>query len=280
MTLRFDRLASVYLASPLVQGTPDIPILMYHSIADENEAEVHPYFRVAVPPALFASQMQYLRDQGYSTCSLADIFTPTTATTDIPGKKVVITFDDGYANFYTEAFPVLQRFGFTATMFLPTAYIDDSALPFNQRECLTWRQVRELQQHGITIGSHTVSHPQLHNLCKTLIRHELLESKNIIEDQISSPVNSFSYPYAFPQADKPFQTMLQEFLSDAGYTHGVCTAIGRAGAHSDPLFLPRLPVNGSDDTDLLHAKLIGGYDWVGWPQFMLKRIHGLLTEVY
>lgn len=145
---------------------------------------------------------------------------------------------------------------------------------------MTWSQVRELHRHGITIGSHTVSHPQLHNLCKTLIRHELFDSRKTIQDKISAPVDTFAYPYAFPQADTAFREMLHEYLCDAGYVSGVCTTVGRAGPHSEPLFLPRLPVNGADDRDLLHAKLTGAYDWVGWPQFMLKRLRGLIVEDY
>ncbi len=74
---------------------------------------------------------------------------------------MVITFDDGFADFYTNAFPLLNRYGFSATVYLPTAYIGKSAREFKGVECLTWDQVRALDRAGVEFGSHTVSHPQL-----------------------------------------------------------------------------------------------------------------------
>lgn len=276
MAYRLDRLASIYLFSPLAQHAAGIPILMYHSIAEENESGVHPYYRVAVSPATFTSQMKYLHDNGYSSLDLSDVTSKASSGNCYKEKQVVITFDDGYQNVYSEAFPILQRFGFKATVFLSTAYIGNSALSFKHRDCLTWPQVRELHRHGITIGSHTVTHPQLHNLCKTLIRHELVDSRNAIEDYISAPVDTFAYPYAFPQADKSFQAVLHNLLRDAGYTSGVCTMVGRANPRSEPLFLPRLPINSADDMDLFRAKLRGSYDWMGRSQSMLKKLYSYM----
>jgi peptidoglycan/xylan/chitin deacetylase (PgdA/CDA1 family) len=190
-------------------------------------------------------------------------------------RTVVITFDDGYRNFCQHGFPVLERFGFTATMFLPTASIADQPLIFNRRECMTWSDVRDLQQHGISFGSHTVSHPQLRGLNRERIRDEILKSRETIENKTGSVVDSFAYPYAFPQTDEPFKAMLRETLEEGGYRYGVCTQIGRAGATSDPLFLERIPVNSADDTALLAAKMAGDYDWVGGMQSLAKRIRKL-----
>jgi peptidoglycan/xylan/chitin deacetylase (PgdA/CDA1 family) len=132
--------------------------------------------------------------------------------------------------------------------------------------------VRELQQQGISFGSHTVTHPQLHDLAPTRIREEILQSRQTIEDKTGSAIDTFAYPYAFPQTDVPFKSMLRKILEESGYRYGVCTQIGRAGAASDPLFLERLPVNGADDPALLRAKMTGAYDWVGSLQSLAKRI--------
>jgi peptidoglycan/xylan/chitin deacetylase (PgdA/CDA1 family) len=137
---------------------------------------------------------------------------------------------------------------------------------------MTWKDVRELQQQGISFGSHTVTHPQLHDLKADRIREEIGRSRQTIEEKTGCAVDTFAYPYAFPQTDKPFKAMLREILRECGYRYGVCTRIGRAGRGSEPLFLERLPANGADDAGLLGAKLTGAYDWVGGMQSLAKRI--------
>jgi len=159
----------------------------------------------------------------------------------------------------------------SAAMYLPTAYIADSTTAFNGRKCLNWAQVRELQNHGIEFGSHTVTHPQLRLLPRAQIQAELTDSRRIIEDKTGRVVESFAYPYAFPQVDKDFQAMLKDSLEIAGYRNGVCTTVGRASEESNPFFLERLPVNELDDEPLLEAKMRGAYDWVGTAQSLAKK---------
>jgi peptidoglycan/xylan/chitin deacetylase (PgdA/CDA1 family) len=276
MTVRLDRAATLYLARPLSSFASaqhrKIPILMYHSVADEDESAVRPYYRLAVRPAQFLEQMTWLHEHRYRTVSLASAMARLQAGGNTAAKTVVITFDDGYRNFCQHAFPALERFGFTATMFLPTASIADQPRIFKQRDCMTWSEVRDLQQRGISFGSHTVTHPQLHGLDRERIQEEIVRSREAIEDKTGVAVDSFAYPYAFPQSDEPFKAMLREILHEAGIRYGVCTQIGRAGLASDPLFLERLPVNSSDDSALLQAKLSGHYDWLGSLQSLAKRV--------
>jgi peptidoglycan/xylan/chitin deacetylase (PgdA/CDA1 family) len=280
VSLRLDRAGTLYLAAPLLRVLPGrggrIPILMYHSVADEDESALQPYYWTATTPALFLQQMTWLHEQGYRTASLASAMEQ--LQTGTAQKTVVITFDDGYRNFCQYAWPALERFGYTATMFLPTAAIGDQPQIFNKRECMTWGEVRELQQRGISFGSHTITHPQLHGLQRDRIREEILESRRTIEDKTGSAIDSFAYPYAFPQTDEPFKAMLREILQESGYRYGVCTQIGRAGAGSDPLFLERLPVNSADDPALLKAKMAGAYDWVGGLQSVAKRVRKPYTK--
>jgi len=250
---------------------------MYHSVAEEDESAIGPYFRIAIGPALFLQQMSWLHDQGYRTTTLAAAM-ELLQTGGTAERTVVITFDDGYRNFHENAWPALEQFGFTATMFLPTASIGDQPRVFNRRECMTWSEVRALQQRGISFGSHTVTHPQLHGLQPDRIREEMLQSRQTIEENTGCSVDSFAYPYAFPQTDEPFKAMLRQILRESGYRFGVCTQIGRADAASDPLFLERLPVNSADDRSLFDAKMAGSYDWVGGMQSLVKRIRKSRTK--
>jgi peptidoglycan/xylan/chitin deacetylase (PgdA/CDA1 family) len=284
MNLRLDRLATLYVAAPLLKLTPQdeysIPILMYHSIADEDESRVHPYYRTSTSPQAFALQMEQLHQAGYETCSPAQAVSQLETKAKTTSKQFVITFDDGYRDFYQNAFPSLNRFGFTATVYLPTAYIGESTQQFKGKDCLTWVEVQELQNHGILFGSHTVTHPQLSGLSKGAIEIEVRDSKKAIEDNTGRVVDSFAYPYAFPQADADFRKMLRDTLVSAGYSNGVCTIVGRAGQGTDPLFMERLPVNGLDDNALLRAKLTGAYDWISKPQSIMKSAKGFAARVY
>jgi peptidoglycan/xylan/chitin deacetylase (PgdA/CDA1 family) len=275
---RFDRAITLYAILPLLRllrpGSPSISILMYHSVSDAVDLAPHPYYRTTTSPAAFQAQMQFLHEHGYVTCSPAAAFEQLQSGEN-NRKQVSITFDDGYQDFLENAQPVLERFGFTSTVYLPTAFIENERRSFKGRPCLIWPEVQQLQQRGVSFGSHTVTHPQLRELSRHSIHAELVDSKKAIEDRIGEPVTSFAYPYAFPETDRSFKAALCELLVEAGYTSGVCTTVACATAASDPLFLPRLPVNNDDDQALLNAKLRGAYDWLGTIQTVLKSAKGI-----
>jgi peptidoglycan/xylan/chitin deacetylase (PgdA/CDA1 family) len=273
MDFRWDRVVTLYVTQPVcrcLDGQASVPILMYHSISDDAETGVHPYYRTSTSPQQFASQMKSLYDNGYRTASLTEVVSQLQKKAAEDQKRVVITFDDGYRDFYREAFPVLNRFGFSATVFLPTSFVGDRRLQFKSRDCLTWIEVRELQTSGILFGSHTATHPQLRELSVHAINEEIVSSKNTIEEKLGRVVDSFAYPYAFPQTDVDFKKMLRDSLCRAGYQNGVCTTVGRARRSSEPFFMERLPVNSCDDVALLSAKLAGAYDWISKTQYLAK----------
>jgi peptidoglycan/xylan/chitin deacetylase (PgdA/CDA1 family) len=280
MELRFDRLATLYLVHPYLRvmgaGERSIPILMYHSIADQDESGVHAYYRTATSPGVFAAQLEYLQAEGYKSCSLEYAMNHLRNVASTAEKLVVITFDDGYADFRRSAFPALQQYGFTATVFLPTAFIGDHPVTFKGKDCLTWREVRELERDGILFGSHTVNHPQLRELPVHSIRDEVSKSKKTIEEKLGFAVDCFAYPYAFPQTDVEFKKVLSNSLREAGYQYGVCTVVGRANRLSESLFLERLPVNSYDDAALFRAKLEGAYDWIASFQRISKTVKARL----
>lgn len=261
--MRSDAFATLYFFQPLRRlfGRSDgLPILMYHSISDRRET-VHPYYRTVTSPTVFEKHMQLLHENGYDTLGIHEAVNALEAPRPAGRKLVAITFDDGFEDFYSNAFPVLNRYGFTATMYLPTGFIGSSPLTFKGIDCLTWSQVRELANSGIEFGSHTVTHPQLKTLQEKEIQYELQASKDSIEQQLGRSVTSFAYPYAFPETDSSFIGVLRRSLLASGYSNGVCTVIGTNTA-DDELLLRRLPVNDCDHPNLLRAKLEGGYDWL------------------
>ena len=274
---RIDRLATVYICHPVAKLTGwtakyCVPILMYHSISENLFGKLHPYHHINTPVSIFAMQMKWLRREGYRTIGLSELLSEFEANRDL-NKTVVLTFDDGYQDFYTAAFPLLKQCGFTATVFLATDRIRDSALRVEGANYLTWNEVRELHSEGIAFGSHSVTHADLRSLGPEQIDYELGYSKETIEQRLGAPVESFSYPFALPEEDGDFIRYLADTLENAGYTNGVSSTIGRAKPKDARFFLPRLSVNSWDDVELLRAKVEGGYDWLHWPQWFYKFAH-------
>jgi peptidoglycan/xylan/chitin deacetylase (PgdA/CDA1 family) len=251
---------------------------MYHSISCDRDEHANSYYGTTTSPERFADQMRFLHESGYSAVSLDEAIDRVRSDSTHAAKAVVITFDDGFEDFYTEAFLVLERYGFCATMFLPTSYIGNAARQFQGKYCLNWQQVRELNGAGVVFGSHTVTHPQLHLSEPGEQRRELRESKEAIEHALGVPVYSFSYPYAFPEQDHRFVQKLRETLAECGYTNGVSTIVGRFALGDDNLFLKRLPVNDADDLALFQAKLEGGYDWLHGVQYASKVIRSEILK--
>jgi peptidoglycan/xylan/chitin deacetylase (PgdA/CDA1 family) len=269
--MRLDRTISLVIMSTAscTKARQGVPILMYHSISDKPDDSPNPYYRTNTSPSRFREQMSFLYENGYSVIYLEEAVNRLTAH-DRMAKSVVITFDDGYRDFYHNAWPALQQYSFSATVFLPTKFIGESRQQFKDRDTLTWAEVRQLHKAGVLFGSHTVSHPQLWNLPASELEFELRTSKSVLEQELGTTIRSFSYPYAFPEHDKRFGSEIRRTLRTMGYTIGVSTILGTAEPSSDALVLPRLPVNSEDDRDLFRAKLSGAYDWLHAPQYLSK----------
>jgi peptidoglycan/xylan/chitin deacetylase (PgdA/CDA1 family) len=274
--MRFDRMLTLGFFGPLgrtgIAGNGrSLPVLMYHSISDTKEAGTSPYFKVCTSPARFAEQMACLAAAGWKGVSLREGLETLDHAPNSSLRPVAITFDDGFRDFYTAAFPILKCRGFSATMYLPTASIGETSLEFKGRPCMTWSEVAELHQQGIEFGSHTVNHPVLHGMPFAQIEAELALSRRRIEDALGSECRAFAYPYAFPQADASFAKAFTELLGSVGYKTSVTTIVGRVKNSDNRLTLRRLPVNDADDWTLLEAKLQGAYDWLSVPQAISKK---------
>jgi len=266
---------SLYAFRPLVEMNVistrrALPILMYHSISEDAESNVSPYYKTTTRPALFAQHLRWLSDAGFRSVGLDDGIRIAQSENGAPEKAVVITFDDGFRDFYDSAFPALKAHGHTATVFLPTAFIGESRRTFKGRECLTWAEVRELRAQGIQFGSHSVNHPVLYETPWGEIENQLALSKKKLEQELGEKIASFAYPYAFPQPDQRFADTFEKLLRQHGYQHCVTTMIGRVQSGDDLFSLKRLPVNDCDDRPLLLAKLSGAYDWLAYPQSWFK----------
>ncbi len=279
---RWDRLVTLYLVQPVGRigggSGPALTVLMYHSIADQASPSQTAYYETTTSPAMFDQHLASLRVLGYRSVDLETGLNLVRTNNSDAGKSVVITFDDGFRDFFTAAFPALQLHGFTATMYLPTGFIGDKPRSFNGRQCLSWSEVRTLREAGMRFGSHTVTHPKLYECSWKQIETELAESKDAMQQELGESIRDFAYPYAFPQQDRNFTARFTDLLQSQGYLTCVTTAIGRVRVGDNPYLIKRLPCNNCDDEALFRAKLQGDYDWLAGPQSAFKKVRRLASR--
>lgn len=167
-----------------------IPILTFHSLDDQQSV-------ISFSPQLFRQGITKLHRQGYTAISLLEAADLIRRGARWPERSFVITFDDGYENFYTEALPLLQDLQMTATVFVTVGDApQDERLPsLEGRSMLSWRELREIHERGIDIGAHTVTHADLTRLSIEKIKAEICDSKKLIEDRLGDQVKCFAYPF-------------------------------------------------------------------------------------
>jgi len=202
-----------------------VPILMYHYIRDaENEDQLGQ--NLSVSPITFDNQMKWLKENDYATIQLADLADEERiALSKVYGegkKPVVLTFDDGYTDAYTNALPILKKYDFSGTFFIITAYTEKKS------GYLTQSQIDEMKKAGMEIGSHTLTHPDLTKLDYTNARDQIFISK---DDALV-----FCYP-----AGK-YDAQAEKLVKSAGYVAAVTTKSGIATEKSDLFLLPRLRI--------------------------------------
>lgn len=218
-----------------------IPILTYHRIADDPRSPL----ATSVPE--FERQIRELAERGYSSIRLQEL----PAMLQQERRQVVaVTFDDGYASFAEAAWPVLRRYGFTATVFLITGSVGGSAGGPGGgpgEKMLSWDDVSRLAAEGCEIGAHTRSHPPLIELPDERVREELEGSRDDIARRAGVAARSFAYPFGACDARVAA-------LCAGSFSLAVTTRLGLAGAGSDRLLLPRI------DSYYLRGRSMAGLD--------------------
>lgn len=196
--------------APLKQNDKSVPVLMYHSIDYEKGNELR------VPKEKFREQMQYLKDNGYTTLTFDELYDFLVNNKPVPEKSVVITFDDGYEDNYQNAYPILKQFGFNATIFMITNTVD------NEKPFLTSQQLKEMEQSGIDIESHTLAHDQLDKLPYDKQVATLKGAKQFIEKTLNKQTKYIAYPFGKWNSDTI------KALKATGYTMAFTTIGGWA----------------------------------------------------
>jgi len=189
-----------------------IPILTYHSI--DNSGGV-----LSTPVQTFERHVATLHEEGIRTVGLPDIVACLSARNGLPPRAIALTFDDGFASLYEHTFPLLCRYGFSATVFLVTDYCGRlNAWPgqpagITRLPLLRWPQILEMSRGGIHFGAHTKTHPDLRLLTSPELDTEVRDSKREIEDRLGMAVDSFAYPYG--RLDARVKAVVSEHFATA-----------------------------------------------------------------
>jgi peptidoglycan/xylan/chitin deacetylase (PgdA/CDA1 family) len=213
-----------------------IPVLMYHSV----EKEVLPNGQLnelRVPKEIFKEQMKYLKDNGFTTLTLDEAYKFWVNNEGVPEKSVVLTFDDGYTDNYTNAYPILKEFGFNASIFVITAVVDKDP------NYMTSAQLRELDVNGIEIHAHTVNHEKLSELSYEKQMATLKESKEFVEKLLNKRATYTAYPYGM------YNDNTIKAATETGYTMGLTTKGKWSGKEDGLLTLDRVYISSLRDLE-------------------------------
>jgi peptidoglycan/xylan/chitin deacetylase (PgdA/CDA1 family)/GT2 family glycosyltransferase len=248
-------------------GSP-MPVLLFHSIctpADRDERRHH------LSPRRFRRFLEWLRTANYKSVRPSEWLSR-----PMRPRSVLLTFDDGYEDFYSEVFPVLQQSEFSATLFVVVAQIGatnlwDERRGRRPRKLLSLERIRELQRYGVSIGSHSLTHAWLPGLADDALRREIADSKSRLEDLLGAEVTCFAYPAG------GIDERVRATVARAGYKMAMTIQQGLS-YWDDPLSIKRIGVREEDALTDFMLKIILGRSY---PQDALVHVREkLLAGLY
>lgn len=265
-----------------------VRILNYHSI--RSDMKTRGFGHSSISGRVFSAQMKYLKEKNYNVIDLDDFIQWKENGRPIPPKTVILTFDDGFADNYVNAFPIISRYSFRAVLSVITEYVD-GATPFpwliqdplknrDRRQTglpLSRTQIKAMRQFGMTIASHARSHRNLSGLDKNEVKEEIFGSKKDLENMLGETVKYFTYPYGswgdFDNEDK-------KIVESAGYRAALSTKVGRNDMKSDLYELFRIPIYNRDGLSNFKRKLNGAYDFTGFFQYIGYRLKKKIVSLH
>lgn len=250
--------------------------LLYHSVSKHRKSKEASFISVSYQK--FCSQMEFLYNNKYKVLSVRDWHKVFQNQKRNHNRTVVLTFDDGYSNHFHHVCPILKKYGFKATFYPIFHYINshqkfpwlqNSDYAYDSNFSLNSKQIRQMDEDGMEIGSHTLSHKKLSVLSKEESWKEINESKNRLEDILGHSVSSFSYPYGAWSDFNPFHKSL---LKRAGYKRAVTSIYGANSIRTDKTMLKRIPIYNQETQISFAMKVEGYYNWIGKFQWFLSNI--------
>lgn len=211
-----------------------VPILTYHYIGGNPNPTDRMRNTLSVEPQIFAQHMEYLVKEGYTTISLDTFGAVMQGKAAMPGKPIILTFDDGYIDFYLNAYQILKKYHLSATVFIPTGKVGTPSY-------MTWDQIQEIQKDGlIQFEAHSVTHRDLTTLMSEELKNEIIQSKVDLEKRLGTIVNWFAYPYG-----KSNKAVVNE-VRNTGFVGAVTTIDGVYHTNENLYLLKRRNMSGTN----------------------------------
>lgn len=237
--------ATALQPTPVAEGViARVPILMYHYLSTPpQDADI--YRRdLSVTPENFEAQLAYLKEAGFTAVSLDDLSLHLAGQKLLPEKSIILTFDDGYVDNYRNAYPLLQKYGFSATFFLATWFIDSGDPNY-----VTWDNVREMHAGGMDFGAHSYRHFDMRGRDVDFLVYEIVGSKEAIEERTQETVRHFVYPAGH------YDQQVIDVLQSAHFWTALTTSYGFDHRYDERFTLPRIRMRGEDSLDIFKAKV-------------------------
>lgn len=247
---------------PGAAASSDPTILMYHRVCPDDEWRPSGY---AVAASVFREQLRYLSRARYYTPRLSEVLWRGGADRTDGRRPIVLTFDDGYADTFEVAFPILREFGFTAAVF-PVLDLDRrfsawGAQPIMRAPLMTPGSMREMEAAGFEFGSHTMTHPRLTGVGEVELADELSRSREVLASLVARPLPVLAYPFGDVGARE------KRAVQRSGYSAALATYSGPLEIRSDPFEIRRVCITNSASDAYMRFKTSGAakvYEWAKW----------------
>lgn len=237
-------------AAVTVQDDPrTVMVLNYHKVVDEHMS-------LSVPPSDFEQHMKWLQEYGYTSITPEELYDFIVDGRELPEKPVLITFDDGYKDNYTNAYPIMKKYGFKGTIFVVTGYLGV------YDNYLTWEQAGELASNGFSLESHTYSHKSMTEATDEDISKELTKSRNTIKERLGVDADFLAYPTG------TYNLHIAELAKEAGYKGAFTIKYDNVSRDSNVYAIERVPIFHTENTNkdflerIQYLPLIYKYGWV------------------
>ena len=242
--------AAMPVAQVTVQDDPrTVMVLNYHKVVDEHMS-------LSVPLADFEQHMKWLKEYGYTSITPEELYEFIVNGSELPEKPVLITFDDGYKDNYTNAYPIMKKYGFKGTIFVVTGFLGV------YDNYMTWEQAKELADNGFSIESHTYSHKSMTEASDEEISKELTKSRDTIKNKLGTDADFMAYPTG------TYNLHIAELVQKAGYKGAFTIKYDNVSRESNVYALERVPIFHTENTNkdflerIQYLPLIYKYGWV------------------
>lgn len=263
-----DRIEKIYSKQYVLKKKYEMPVIMYHRVIEGKEEEkgVHGTY---ITTKKFEEHMKYLKEKGFKTVTFEDLKNGNYRHRFDRGNKwIILTFDDGYKDNYTHAFPILKKYGFKSVIYLLGTLkynkwdVDNPQNPEKVFPLMEDEEILEMQEYGIEFGGHSMTHSRMSQIDKNVAHEEIIKSRDILEKKLGRKLNCFAYPYG----DR--DNGVKKFVEEEGYEFAVATDSGDVSFQEDLYNIRRIGIFPTNGLRSFKRKTSGKYNFI-----KIKREH-------